>query len=172
MENRLRTDSFLRGCASSMRRQKILPLLAPTNQSKNSIVNRSQKNTHNKRTQWVQQTIFLDANVLIEIVLDRKQEAVVRKIFQSLVEKPYISALSAHLVVHFGRPIVELAVLRQFLADFTIMPLEAADFEWAFSNARNADFEGALQVAVAVRHGCSRFITLDKALYSSYKDLP
>jgi len=115
--------------------------------------------------------LFLDANVLLEIVLGRKKEATVRKLIESHSEFLFISALTAHLVVHFGQTIVDLSVMRKFLSDYTILSLEPVDFEWAFSNIRNRDFEDALQLAVAIRNGCNKFITLDKTLAASYKDL-
>lgn len=115
--------------------------------------------------------IFLDANILLEIVLGRKQATAARKLLENQTEKPLISTLTAHLVVHFGQAIVDLPVLRQFLGDYDLVSLESADFDWAFMNMRGSDFEDALQLAVAVRNGCSSIITFDKDLYKNYKDL-
>src|ERR1022692_4608687 len=95
-------------------------------------------------------SLFLDANILLEIVLGRKQEAAARKLIENQSEHLFISSLSAHLVVHFGQAIVDLRILRKFLADYTILALDSIDFEWAFANIRNQDFEDALQLAVAI----------------------
>lgn len=114
----------------------------------------------------------MDANVLLEVVLGRKKQQSVRKILAQNLNKLYISALTAHLVVHFGQKRATLPVLQNFLRDYLFGPLEATDFEWAFNNARNDDFEDALQLAVAIRHGCQEFLTLDKRLYRDYKNLP
>lgn len=116
--------------------------------------------------------MFLDANVLLEIILGRNKEAAARKFIERNSENLYISALTAHLVVHFGKSIVALPVLRKFLADYTILSLDDADFEWAFTNIRGGDFEDALQIAVAVRNGCNELITFDKKLVSTYQELP
>jgi predicted nucleic acid-binding protein len=62
--------------------------------------------------------------------------------------------------------------LRSFLGDYTILPLDESDFEWAFTNMRNPDYEDALQLAVAIRNGCSKFATFDKDLVTTYKNLP
>jgi len=128
-------------------------------------VSQSQKNTSAN-------AVFLDANVLLEIILGRNKEAAARKFIERNSENLYISALTAHLVVHFGKSIVALPVLRKFLADYTILSLDDADFEWAFTNIRGGDFEDALQIAVAVRNGCNELITFDKKLVSTYQELP
>ncbi|HTE22054.1 MAG TPA: PIN domain-containing protein [Candidatus Limnocylindria bacterium] len=128
-------------------------------------MSQSQKNTSAN-------AVFLDANVLLEIILGRNKEAAARKFIERNSENLYISALTAHLVVHFGKSIVALPVLRKFLADYTILSLDDADFEWAFTNIRGGDFEDALQIAVAVRNGCNELITFDKKLVSTYQELP
>lgn len=116
--------------------------------------------------------MFLDANIVLEILLGRKKEAVARKLIEKHSDDLYISVLTAHLVTHFGQAIVELPILRKFLADYTVLALDATDFEWAFTNVRKYDFEDALQLAVAIRNGCNLFVTFDKALVARYKDLP
>jgi len=127
-------------------------------------MNQSQTNTSTE-------VLFLDANILLEIILGREKQAVARKTIEGQRNQLCISSLTAHLVVHFGQSIVELPVLRKFLSDYTILSLESSDFEWAFINARNKDFEDALQLAVAVRNDCSEFLTLDKVLHKTYGDL-
>lgn len=115
---------------------------------------------------------FLDANLLIEIILARKQAKLARELIEKHRGQLYISALTAHLVVHFGQRIVDLPMLREFLADYNVLALEDADFEWAFMNVRGRDFEDALQLAVAIRNGCDTFFTLDSSLAATYKKLP
>ena len=58
--------------------------------------------------------MYLDANVLLEIILRRPNEKIARKLLQEQNDEIFISALTAHLVTHFGRSIVELPVLRAF----------------------------------------------------------
>jgi predicted nucleic acid-binding protein len=115
--------------------------------------------------------MYLDANILLEILLSRPNEKSARKLLEEQNGELFISALTAHLVTHFGKSIVDLTVLRAFLADYTILSLEANDFEWAFTNARDDDFEDALQLAVAIRNGSEEFITFDKHLAELYKNL-
>jgi predicted nucleic acid-binding protein len=116
--------------------------------------------------------VFLDANIVLEILLGRKQATAARTLIKNAADELYISALTAHLVIHFGQAIVDLPVLRQFLADYTVLSLESTDFQWAFNNIRTNDFEDSLQLAVAIRNGCSSFSTFDQDLAKKYADLP
>jgi predicted nucleic acid-binding protein len=116
--------------------------------------------------------VFLDANILLEIILDRANARPARKLLNDVPAQPCISALTAHLVVHFGKNLVDMPVLRHFLQDYTVLPLEEKDFEWAFVNMRGTDFEDALQLAVAIRNGSDTFFTFDKNLVKNYKSLP
>ena len=115
--------------------------------------------------------VFLDANILLEIILERPQQLAAKKFLEAQQGALHISALTAHLVVHFGQSRVDALVLQQFLGDYKVLALEAADFAWAFANQRNDDFEDALQLGVAIKHGCDTFVTFDKQLASAYKNL-
>ncbi len=116
--------------------------------------------------------VFLDANILLEVILDRPKQVAAREIIKKHAGVSAISALTAHLVVHFGLSRTDMAILRVFLDDYEMLALTPADFEWAFTNARSVDFEDALQLAVAIRSGLGRFLTFDKQLYDLYKSLP
>jgi len=112
--------------------------------------------------------IFLDANMLIEILHKRERSSDVESLMYNLVEKAYISVLTAHSVVHFTPKGLPMYVVRRFLDDFIVLDLCKDDFEWAFDNKLDDDFEDALQLAIAVRNGCEEFITLDKQLAETY----
>jgi predicted nucleic acid-binding protein len=128
-------------------------------------MNQSQKNTSADQ-------FYLDSNVLLEIILDRPNQDRARKFIEAHLDNLFISTLTAHLIVHFGQKIVTLDVLSKFLSDYTILTLDSTDFDWAFNNARNQDFEDALQLSVGIRNGCNQFITFDKKLVKTYEDLP
>lgn len=112
---------------------------------------------------------FFDANVLLEVLLERSQADSAARALSTSANNAAISALTAHLVMYFGSKLVEATVLKNFLAEFTIFPLTQADFAWAFENKRNNDFEDALQVAVAIHGTCEVFVTLDKKLFDAYR---
>lgn len=120
----------------------------------------------------INEKVFLDANILLDLLLDREKSTAAKEYIIKNDGKLYISALTAHFVMHFGLKLFEQSVLRKYLNDFYIEDLTAQDVEWAFNNARNNDFEDALQLAVAIHSGCDTFATLDAVLYKNYKSLP
>ena len=115
--------------------------------------------------------IFLDANIVLEIVLERQNQQLAINFLSKYSDDLNISSLTAHLIIYFGQKRVDLPVLRRFLEDYTVLSLDSVDFEWAFNNIRNNDFEDALQLSVAIRNGCNSFITFDKSLVDSYANL-
>ena len=115
--------------------------------------------------------VCFDANLLLEVVFARKHTDLVVEYLKKTQQIVVISALTGHLVVHFGKKERKIPVLREFLQDFEMLSLEKIDFEWAFNNMMNDDFEDSLQLAVAVRNGCEQFVTLDRKLYLKYKNL-
>lgn len=83
-----------------------------------------------------------------------------------------ISTLTGHQMIYFGtKEKLDLNVMRGYQADFKMLSLESQDFDWAYTNTRNANFEDALQLAVAIRHGCREFITFDRQLATTYASL-
>lgn len=116
-------------------------------------------------------SIFLDANIVLEIILERENQQLAKDLLSAYSDNLHISSLTAHLIVYFGQKRVSLSVLRSFLEDYIVLSLDSVDFEWAFNNIRNDDFEDALQLGVAIRNGCTSFITLDKPLVDSYASL-
>lgn len=74
--------------------------------------------------------------------------------------------------MYVGVKTVDRKAVEAFLSDYTILPLDAVNFDWAFRNTRNSDFEDALQIAVALKNGCDEFVTLDKRLAKIYDNLP
>jgi predicted nucleic acid-binding protein len=115
--------------------------------------------------------MFLDANLLMSIIFERSEQRLARRVMAQYSDQLYISSLTGHLVFHFGKKVYTIDELHEFIGDYTILPLESCDFEWAYNNRRNDDFEDALQLAVAIRGGCKRFVTFDSDLYGDYKGL-
>jgi predicted nucleic acid-binding protein len=115
------------------------------------------------------QRIYLDANILLEILFKRARHPQVEKLLSSMENVQFCaSVLSIDLVMYF----VELDkkpkdVARQFLRKYTILNMTPKDTDWAYDND-TGDFEDALQVACARRHGCASFITLDQKLERMY----
>lgn len=115
--------------------------------------------------------ICLDANVLLEIIADRTNAQACRSFIGNTDKELVTTMLSVDLVFYF----VEAKKLQRepaeaFLRKFTWLPLTEADGEQAFRTYDGRDFEDALQIACALREGCSEFVTLDKALAKKYAD--
>jgi len=116
-------------------------------------------------------SVFLDANIALEVILERQNQQLVKDLLSKYSDNLNISSLTAHLIIYFGLKRVDLPVLRRFLEDYIVLSLDSVDFEWAFNNIRSNDFEDALQLGVAIRNGCTSFITLDRPLADTYSSL-
>lgn len=117
--------------------------------------------------------VFVDANITLELLLpDRPRVPQVAEILGAESDLT-ISALTGHLVWHFGRRQgLSDQIIAKHAGSYKMLPLYPSDFAWALANERGKDFEDALQVAVALRSGCERFITLDQSLAKRYTHLP
>ena len=118
--------------------------------------------------------VFLDTNILLEIILkNRSKCSQVENFLQTLTEYTAISMLSVHLIMYFGRKEqVSDDFLESIIKENTIFPISPEDYNWALSNEKGKDFEDALQIAVAIRSGSRTFVTLDRALVKSYSAMP
>ncbi len=115
--------------------------------------------------------IFLDANILLELLLPGRRKVLqVEKYLEEQTGQIFaISMLSVHLVWHFGRLAgIPDKYLASSLAEHEILACEPIDYAWALGNEEGKDFEDALQVAAALRGGCTELLTLDKALARAY----
>lgn len=115
--------------------------------------------------------VFIDANVLVEVLESRPKQHKATRVIKQCAGAACISTLTCHIVAYVCTKRLGLPLIEQFLADYQHLDLLKEDVEWAFRNRLNSDFEDALQLAVAVRHGCDEFITFDVPLYRAYKDL-
>ncbi len=117
--------------------------------------------------------VCLDANVILEVLLERRHRAIASRAISEIKDKPSISMLSLHLVVYFCRVShLPFSAIYGALDMVEILDLIHADYQWAKYNMRDDDFEDALQIAVAIRSGCEMLLTLDKKLHDTYKSLP
>lgn len=119
--------------------------------------------------------IFLDANVLLDIILPERPRLALVQQFLADTPAVAISALSVHLAVHFGQKAgLQRSGIEATLAPLLILPINGEAVQWAFANVEGDDFEDALQVAAAVQNGCQKFVTSDVALarrYHSFIDM-
>lgn len=115
------------------------------------------------------QKVFLDANILLEILFRRARYNKTVEVLGNMQDVRFcISVLSADLVMYF----VETEKQSKdkawaFLRHYEILNMIISDAEWAHDNDQG-DFEDAMQIACAKRHGCSLIVTLDRRLETMY----
>ena len=109
--------------------------------------------------------IFLDANIIMELHFGRRAwRAVLEVLAEDSDEANAISVVSVHVLLYYvERAKKSKQEVFEFLRNYQILNMNEADYEWAAANDQG-DFEDALQVACALRHGCKKLITLDADL--------
>lgn len=113
--------------------------------------------------------IFVDANVLLEVIQKRARLKACEQLLSNDKSKA-VSTLTLDLVMYFvEKDKLAWEPAKDFLESFSWLPITDADAQWAFMNFQGDDFEDALQVACALREGCSGFVTLDGSLSKKYE---
>ncbi len=111
--------------------------------------------------------VVIDANIALEIFLVRaRRQKVIAELagLGSNEVRLHISSLSVSHFMYF----VELENkskqnAHKYIQQFPVLDVNEEDVEWAFANDQG-DYEAALQVACAIRHGCQKLLTLDQNL--------
>ncbi len=118
--------------------------------------------------------VFLDANVVLEIVLkDRPHLEQAQQFLVKLTDDTAISILTVHLLMYFGRKQgIPDELLEKVIGENELLSITPEDYVWASLNEQGKDFEDALQVATAIRNDCKSFITFDATLTKSHKGWP
>lgn len=109
-------------------------------------------------------SVFLDANVLMELFLNRQRRAQVEKTIMALPGDAVLatSILTVHILLYYvEKDGFDKSEANAFLSAYRILGMEANDYERAFANDQG-DFEDALQTACALRHNCRKILTLDR----------
>ena len=119
--------------------------------------------------------IFLDTNILLEIILDREKKALCISHLRESNSSLYISTLSVYIVYYVASKFLsKKEQIFEYLDQFNILDFSLVDYEIAKKILKGSDFEDSLQIACALRNKCQEFITLDKKLeklYSSQLDM-
>jgi predicted nucleic acid-binding protein len=117
----------------------------------------------------IEKTLFLDASVMLELVLGRaKTGDILNKIKQ--FDEVCISMLTVHLVYYFGlKQKMSIPDLDFFIQRFKILDLASSSYKIAIQICQNEDFEDALQLACAFENSIKNVITLDNKIANLYK---
>lgn len=114
--------------------------------------------------------IFLDTNILLEILLRRRYYNAALKILADYEPAVLaISSLTASNVFYIAESAkIDLQKVENLIQSYQILNVDDADVKWALNHYKQQDFEDALQVSCAVRYKCSHFLTLDDGLRKKY----
>lgn len=117
--------------------------------------------------------IVLDANVVMEILDQRRQYQAVLKALAAHRHQNAPAALSTLTVSHVfylaEKAHIPLDQAEALLASYKTFGVLPEDVAWALDHYKQDDFEDALQVAAALREGCTSFMTLDQSLAEKHR---
>ena len=110
--------------------------------------------------------VFVDTNIFIDILLNRKdfvkESKQVYKLCENHIVKGYVAPISINNIYYICRKAVNQEALTSFLCDvshiFTISPMNNESVVFA-KNLNIKDFEDALQSAMAIQSGCDCIVT-------------
>jgi predicted nucleic acid-binding protein len=119
--------------------------------------------------------IFIDTNILMEVLFHRSQYDAAMAGLMSLAEQAIVctSIVSVSTLLYYVEAKkLDKKIAHHFIKGYRILGMSEIDYEWAENNDQG-DFEDALQTACARRHSCSYLLTLDKRFGKMYgKYLP
>lgn len=110
--------------------------------------------------------VLLDVNAIMELHYGRRawQEVLAAVAEDDENARHVVTILSVHILLHFvEKDKKSKREAFEFLQNYEVCDMNEADYMWATQNDQG-DFEDALQVACALRHGCKKLITLDADL--------
>jgi predicted nucleic acid-binding protein len=106
---------------------------------------------------------FVDASVVLEILLQRAQASVCVARLSNPQTSYYISTLTVHLAYYFGEKLhLDPTNVEALVAIFGLLSIDARTVKLAQVRYQNRDFEDCLQAASAEIGDCQQIITLDK----------
>ena len=120
--------------------------------------------------------IFVDTNLFIDILLDRKPFSVestrVYKLCENAMIDGYIAPITINNIYYICRKAKHIKTIKEFLSDistfFTIATMNNESIKKA-NNLTINDYEDALQYTMAMKNSCEYLITRN---VKNYKNLP
>jgi predicted nucleic acid-binding protein len=105
----------------------------------------------------------MDANVLLEVLLDRRLAKQCSQLLTDANEELAISALTVHIIWYVAEKYkLDQSNVDEFLKVWEILPLTAANIKTARQRYDGKDFEDCLQAACAEAAQCDEIVTIDK----------
>lgn len=127
----------------------------------------------------MQKKIFLDANILLDLLLKREGHEISRQLFEAIIAgqiKGYTSVSVLHILAYWLQKAYGTATAKKLLIslaeEITFIDCNHTSATQALS-ASFSDIEDAIQYHTAIQHKLNFFITRDKGLIrQSGKALP
>src|ERR1039458_9446080 len=118
--------------------------------------------------------VFLDANVLLEILLNRARAAKCESLIRDPSNEYAISALTVHIVWYMAeRNRLQTEQIDELLSVWIILPVNEQSVKLARGRYDKKDFEDCLQAACAELRNFDEIVTIDKNFHShSHTTLP
>lgn len=114
---------------------------------------------------------LLDANVLLEVLLGRKESLKCQSFIDSDNEL-FLSALSIHVIYYItSKQGLSHESIRLLISKFTIVPIGLQEYEFASVINQDKDIEDAFQIASSVLNKCDAIVTLDKKIKKKYGEM-
>ena len=123
--------------------------------------------------------IFLDTNILLDLVLDRAGTDDARKIAGIGEENDWVRMYASYLsmanmaYILRKKPVEEVKDCLSRLCKFiNILPMNDMQLMSAIRNCDSPDFEDALQIMCAEEKDCDLIITSNPSHFRDYTDIP
>jgi predicted nucleic acid-binding protein len=107
--------------------------------------------------------LFIDANVLIEILLDRRLSQQCIQMLEDTSQQYVISALTVHIVWYIAEKYsLNQSKVDEMLSIWEVLPVTANSTKAARERYNGKDFEDCLQAVCAEAGDCDLIVTIDK----------
>ncbi len=110
--------------------------------------------------------VFIDTNLFIDILLDRKpfskESAMVYKLCENAMLDGYVAPITINNIYYICRKAKHIGIIKEYLAEistfFTVALMNSESIKKA-NSLSISDYEDALQYAMAMQNGCEYLIT-------------
>jgi len=107
--------------------------------------------------------LFLDANILLEVMMVRSKLKKIGRILHEPKYEFYVSTLSVHILYYFAElEGIERSFVKKLTTVAKHLPLSTDMVTKAQDRYNGKDFEDCLQATCAEAAGCDEILTLDK----------
>ncbi len=111
--------------------------------------------------------LFIDANIVIEIILKRSEIEYCFSVLEKY-EEIFISPITFHLVHYFCSKFTSIQLISEFLNGVKITSIDQFVCDRARAIIQDSDMDDALQIASCLDSGIDTVFTLDNKMKSRY----